>query len=98
MERNVSKSRSNSNSSQHVSLKKVAKPNKPNERSSNASSNAIKKNISHDKIKNSNFSELSRPQTKKINEKPDAIYEETEFKPHQSKRKEARYAEGPVVR
>jgi hypothetical protein len=40
-----------------------------NGRSSNASGNTIKKNFSQDKLKNSNFAEVARPHTKKINEK-----------------------------
>jgi hypothetical protein len=39
------------------------------ERNSNATINTIKKNYSQDKVKNSNFTELARPKTKKINDK-----------------------------
>lgn len=40
-----------------------------NERNSNVSGNTIKKNVSQDKPKSSNFTEVAKPQAKKLNEK-----------------------------
>ena len=63
------KSRSDSESEMHeritTNLNKVGS--KTNLRNSNASINTVKKNYSQEKVKGSNFHDLARPETKKMN-------------------------------